>query len=500
VRPELRPLDPASSAADPEQLDRSLVRGVAWTGSVKWLVQVVSWPITILTARILSPSDYGLLASITVFTTTIRLLTEAGVATAIVSGPVLPEAKLRQLNALAVAIGSAAFLVVLALVFPVTSGIGRADVAPIVLAYAGTIVLEGLGLVPSARIRRDFRFKQLALVEAARNLADQGTTLALAFAGAGLWSLVAGYAAGMVVSTVLTLVLGRTGFARPVWHELRGIVTYSGHMVLRNAAHFLSSSSDKLVGARVVSSADLGGYVLAGIIGLAPVEKVTSIITRVTPPLFGRVRDDHAAMRRYVLRITEIVAIFTIPAFAGLALVADDLVPVLFGPKWASVVTPLRLFCVYAALWEFNSVMTHALQAFDDVRPLARNAIAGLVAYPVGFAIGSSLFGASGLALTWALVGPALSLHLLLVLSRRIALPVGDYLRNLLPTCVCTAVMVAVVAAVRGAPGLADGPGSWRLAASVVAGGLTYVLVGATVFRARTRQLVDFVRRQRAAA
>jgi PST family polysaccharide transporter len=430
----------------------------------------------------------------------IGMLTEAGVGTAIISGPPLSESRLRQLNALVVVIATTAFLLVLAVAWPVTRAVGRVDVRPFVVAYAATLVLEGLSLVPVTRARRAFRFKEMALVEATRNIADQGITLALAFAGAGVWSLVTGYVSGMVVWTLLAMVIGRTGFAWPVWRELRGTINYSAQIVLRNVAGFLAGSSDKIVGARMVTSADLGGYVFAGTLALTPVDKVTSIITRVTPPLFGRVRDDKASMRRYVLRITEVVALFTFPAFAGLAIVADDLIGVVLGPKWASAITPLRVFCVYAALWEFNSVFTHALQAFDDVRPLAKNALAGLVVLPLGFVIGATLFGASGLSLAWAVIGPGLSAHLLLVLRRRIDLPIREFVRNLLPTCVCTAVMAVAVLAVRAAPAVVDAPGALRLAASVLTGAATYVLVGATVFRVRSRQLMDFVRRQRAAA
>jgi PST family polysaccharide transporter len=498
VQPQPHTLGSASLTPEPEQLDRSLVRGVAWTGSVKWLIQLVSWPITIITARILSPSDYGVLASITVYTSAIRMLTEAGVGAAIVSGPLLSESRLRQINALSTAISTAAFLLILAVAWPLMRALDRVDLFPIVIAYSSTLVLEGLTLVPNARVRRDFRFKELALVEAGRNIADQGVTLVLAFAGAGLWSLVTGYATGMVVSTVLLIAIGPTGFARPILDELRGVMRYSAQMVLRNTASYLASSSDKIVGGRVVASGDLGGYVFAGILALAPVEKVTSIITRVTPALFGRVRDDKAVMRRYVLRITEIIALFTLPAFAGLALVADDLVAVVLGPKWASVVTPLRWFSVYAALTEFTAIIGHALQASDDIRPLARNAVAGLFLYPIGFVVGAWLYGANGLALTWAVVGPGLALHLLLVLCRRIELPLGEYVRNLVPTFVCTGIMVATVLAVRAAPGLPAG--AWRLGAAALTGAATYALVGATVYRTRTRQLVEFARRQRAAA
>ena len=82
---------PAAVASPaPQRLSGGFVSGMLWVGGSKWLTQLISWPITIVTARLLAPSDYAYLALVTIFTRLATLLTEAGIGTAIVSGPELP--------------------------------------------------------------------------------------------------------------------------------------------------------------------------------------------------------------------------------------------------------------------------------------------------------------------------------------------------------------------------------------------------------------------------
>ena len=70
--PPLPIIEPSQTSV----LDRALVRGLAWTGSVKWGSQLVSWLATLFVARVLSPADYGILAMSAVFMGLITLLSE----------------------------------------------------------------------------------------------------------------------------------------------------------------------------------------------------------------------------------------------------------------------------------------------------------------------------------------------------------------------------------------------------------------------------------------
>lgn len=480
---------PAAVASPaPQRLSGGFVSGMLWVGGSKWLTQLISWPITIVTARLLAPSDYAYLALVTIFTRLATLLTEAGIGTAIVSGPELPTRTLRQFQSVAALLSLAAVVVLAAIAVPVQRLYGIEGLALVLLALAGTLVLDSLALVPTARMRRDFRFRELSLIDVARNLVDQLTTVTLAWLGARYWSLVFGYSAGLVVAVALVQWREWIGFARPRLADLRSFVGVSAHLTARNAAEFVAYNADTVIGGKLLASAALGAYRFANTLAFAPAEKLTALVLRVTPSLFGRVRDDVEATRRYLLRLTEALAMLVMPTFTGLAIVATDLVLALPGPQWLPAVRPMQWFCALAAGLELTAVMPHVLTAQGDVRSQTRAGIARLVTLPLAMFAGAKLGGATGMAIGWVVVGPVHGAYLALRVCRILALPVRTLLVAYLPAFAGTALMVAALLPLR-ATALATGQRpAIRLALSVVVGGAVY---GGYLLVAHRRRILE---------
>src|SRR5437879_5681158 len=101
---------PNPPAAPPQStvrhaLDRSLVRGIAWTGAVKWFSQILSWFSTIVVVRLLVPADYGLIGMATTYLSLVALINELGLGAAIITQRDLSEDQIRQINSVCVLLG-----------------------------------------------------------------------------------------------------------------------------------------------------------------------------------------------------------------------------------------------------------------------------------------------------------------------------------------------------------------------------------------------------------
>ena len=90
--------DTPLGAVDRETLDRSLVRGVAWTGSIKWIAQVASWAATLMVARILTPDDYGLVGMAAVYFGFLMLISEAGLGMTVIALRQIGGEQLREMH------------------------------------------------------------------------------------------------------------------------------------------------------------------------------------------------------------------------------------------------------------------------------------------------------------------------------------------------------------------------------------------------------------------
>src|SRR2546426_4231942 len=115
----------ARSAGEQRALDRSLVHGLAWTGAAKWGVQALSWAGTVVVARLLSPSDYGLVGMATVYLGFVLLVNEQGLTAAIIQRRDLDEERIAKLGGLAVLVGFALLGLSVALAAPVAIFFGE---------------------------------------------------------------------------------------------------------------------------------------------------------------------------------------------------------------------------------------------------------------------------------------------------------------------------------------------------------------------------------------
>jgi len=252
------------------------------------------------------------------------------------------------------------------------------------------------------------------------------------------------------------------------------------------------------VAGRRLGQAALGAYTVAWTIASTPVEKITNLVTRVTPAFFSAVQHDKPELRRYLLRITEGLALLTFPASFGIALVADQFVPCVLGPKWVAAIIPLRLLGILAALRSITTLFPSILFTSRHSRFVMWNTIIAAVVCPAAFYYGSR-WGTAGIAIAWLLLYPMITAPLVWRTFVTIELPLSVYLQSLLPALRASLVMAALVIAARMAT-----PSAWPLAVrfgiSIVTGAIAYAGILALADRRRLREFYGVLRSVRSEA
>lgn len=479
------PAVPAPAPAPRAALDRSLLRGIAWTGGVRWASQVVGWASTLVVARLLTPADYGIVGMGAVFVGLVTLLSEFGLGAAVVMLREVEPAQARQINTLSVLLGIASAAATWAAAEPMARLMDTPPLAGVLRALGIGFVVAGFRTVPDALLQKEMRFRSLALMDGGQAVAVALATVGLAAAGAGYWTLVAGTLLGGLFSTGMAVARRPQGFAVPRVRDIGGAMGFSGRLLVSRLSWYLYSNADFMVVGKVLGERALGAYNLAWSLAAIPVGKVGGMVMRVTPAYFSAVQDDPPALRRYLLRLTEGVALVTFPMTLGLAAVADDLVRVALGDKWAAAAVPLRLLAAYASLRSISPLLSQVLAAAGEMPFAMRNNLLAAVVLPVAFVVAARQ-GIQAVAWAWILVHPLVLAPLLARACRRLSMPPRDYLRALAPALGGCAVMLAAVVAARVAA-----PDGWpvgaRLGAQVLAGAAAYA--GAVLLLHRDRLL-----------
>lgn len=491
------PLEGAAALPNTDRstaLDRSFASSIAWSGAGRWLTQIISWPATIIIARMLSPEDYGLVVLVRVYTDFISRLTEAGLGSAVTIAPEMDDNRAGQLHTVSIMLGFAAVLGACAIAFPLARAYDRPGLQWVVFALSAIFVIEALGVVPNGLLRREFRYKTLAVADWVRSLVDIVVELILAFLGFGYWTLVLGYMAGAIAWQAVVLASRPVRFRRVKLDDVRSTLRMMKHMVAQHVTNFTVSSSDVMIGARLVSSAAMGAYSFGAQLASVPNAKVTSLVANVTPSLFREVRNDLPLFRRYITLVNLALSAAVLPAFVGIVVVASDFTSVVLGPKWMAIVIPLQLLALKAALDAAFAVFPQVLWATDHGRVVTRFGFLNLAILPPLFFLLGREYGVNGLAAAWFIGAPLVAIPRAYAALRVVQMPVRSYLGSIWPAVSGSAVLVAAVLATQHAVRIADWPVPVRLALSVIAGALAY---GATLWifhRARLREALTMLR------
>src|ERR1700730_5181204 len=287
------PVEPATKvAAAPVGLDKSLVHGIAWTGGVKWLTQLLAWASTLIVARLLSPADYGLVSMASAYLGLVTIASEFGIGTAVVTLRDLSRQQLAQLNTLAIVLGVAGFAASIAAAVPLARFFRSPQLPAVVIVLSFAFVITAFGSVPSSLLRRELRFKTLSIIDGARAIVLAVGMVLFAVVGLRYWTLVLGGVLSAGVSTILTLVVQRCNFRRPRWESLRHAVTISWHILVNRMSWYAYSNADFVVAGRMLGQDALGAYTVGWTLANTP-QQITSLVGTVTSALLAAVQTEY---------------------------------------------------------------------------------------------------------------------------------------------------------------------------------------------------------------
>jgi PST family polysaccharide transporter len=429
-------------------LDRKMARAVAWSAAGKWASQIVGWASTIVIARLLTPYDYGLVGMAGLYLQFALLIGQSGVGESIITLRDLTGRQIAELNSVSLLLGLGLVGVSCAVALPLAHFFSAPPLFAIIIVASIGCLINALQIVPRALLQRELRFKLLAGIETGRVLCQIFITILFAWLKFRYWSLVLGTLMSVSIASVLTFYWKPHGFALPHFGQLGRELKFGRDVLLSRIASYVYDNADFGVAGRVLGGAALGNYTVAWTISAAPIEKIGSLFTSVTPAFFSAVQTEKAELSRYLLRLTELLSFVTVPASIGIALVADYLVPVLLGPQWAGVVGPLRLLGFFVAVRSVATILPNLLTAIGDARFVMWATVGAAIIMPCAFLLGSR-WGTNGIASAWVFAYPLVMIPLFYRALEKTGLKFKEYLFVVMPAISASVIMTGVVLLIR---------------------------------------------------
>jgi teichuronic acid exporter len=423
--------------------------GVRWLAFGKLASQTVSWALTIVTIRLLTPDDYGLMAAASIFVSFLAMFEELGLRARIVQLPELDHDYVRAVYGLSIVVnvGLAVLIVIAA---PLAAKVFSDErLTPILITLSAVFVIASVSIIPDAMIRRAMNFRSMAILEIVQKSIGATVTLGLAALGWGYWSL--------VIGMILTQLIRAAGLfwispyrVLPAF-RFRGMgktLVFGGHLTGQRLLWWAYINYDRLLLGSIFGPKSLGTYSVAFDLAYAPFEKIGSAISTTSFSGLSRVAADREMFNDYLEKGLKVLAIASFPLFFGMSAIAHDAIPLLLGQTWSAAAPIMSLLCLSMPFRVLNVPIIEALNSLGlpEIGLRATAVFAALVFAAISIGVA---WGAFGVAAAWLGASVGGLLFCLYVAIKQRCARFGGIALAILPALAAATGMYVIVHVVR---------------------------------------------------
>ena len=444
---------------------------------------------TLVLARLLLPSDFGLVGMVAAITGFLALFNDLGLATVTVQREDLEPRDVSALFWLNTLLGAALSLLTFAVAPLIAWYYGEPELTPIARLLGVSFFLTGITVQHRALLRRRLLNLRLAVVDVMQLVVGIAAGLYLALEGAGPWALAARSAIGAAAGVFVTFLACDFRPKSPFQSEkFRELIKSGTRLAGFSVVGYVSRNFDNVLIGRYVGPHALGLYAKAYDLLLLPLRQIGEPAGSIAVPSLSRVADEPARYRQAFLRILEQVLLLSVPLGAFLMAASDAVIVVVLGPRWSGA-APIFFWLGWLTLSQpLGNACGWLFVSQGRTSELLRWGVIGAVLAVASFVVGLP-WGAEGVAIAYSMSGLFVRLPIVLFLAcRRGPVRVMDVLRTAAPITMASLVALAVALLARRGIGPLH-PVATLAGSAVVCVGVT--LLGLLPFAAGRRALSD---------
>lgn len=427
------------------EIGKQVVSSLRWMAISRFSGQLITWVVTITVMRILSPSDYGLMAMATAVTGLTMLLNGMGMGAALVQKQELDQQSIAQVFGLLILFNATLYLLLFVSAPPIAHFFAEPRLVSMLRVISLEFLIMPVTSLAHAVLSRKMGFKKIALVELVRMLTASLVTLALALTGHGVWSLIIGNLMGVIAAAI--------GFSIAARHlcwpnfsprGMRSFMGFGGLVALNRVLWFIFTQIDVFLIGKILGKEQLGFYSVAKHLASLPAAKISGMLNDVSFAAFSRIQHDQEQVRKHLCKAVQLLSFCLFPVFFGISAVTPELVGVLLGEKWHQAIIPLQLLSLVMPLRMLTGLLPPVLMGVGRPEVNVSNLFIGCLIMPISLLIGMQ-WGLLGACLSWVVVYP---FYFLMVLKRSLpvlGLRINDYLAVIRPAVLAAVVMYLTV-------------------------------------------------------
>lgn len=353
-----------------ESLTQKTIHGLKWSYISTISTAVMQIGYTAVMARLLNPSDFGLVAMGGVVLRFGQYFAQMGMSSALIQKKDLSKENISAAFTSSLFLGLL-FTILTLLLAPLAKFVfENNDVIPLVRIMGISFLINGFSLTALALIKRSLNFKRLAISEISAFLIGYLIVgIGSALAGFGVWSLVFASLSQTAILAILTFLTIRHDVSLTFsWSHYKPLFSFGSKVSIISFLEFIGGSLDTIFIGRFLGDKKLGFYNRAQmLIGLPMTYMITSF-SKVLFPSLSIIQDDNEKVKKNTFLILKMVATVIFPFAAVVSILSKEIVFVILGAKWIESISILHILA-FAAAFDF---LDHLIAVLFEAKGLLR--------------------------------------------------------------------------------------------------------------------------------
>lgn len=343
-------------------LRNKTIKGTFWSAADAFLGQGITFVVGIVLARLLSPEEYGMIGICLIFTTILNGIVDSGFSNAIIRKK---EATNDDYNTMFIT-NMVVSVVLYALLYfsaPLISSFFQMKLTSIVRVIGLVLIINGLSLTQQTNLTKKIDFKTKTKASIVSAILSGAIGIGMAYAGFGVWALVAQLLSKQIVYTIALWILNRW---MPNFHfsveSFKYMWGFGWKLLVSGLLNNIWNQLYQVVVGKFYNAATLGQYTRGREYANLFSANITSIVQRVTYPVLAEVQDEKERMVSAYRKVIKVTMFVTCVCMISLGAVAEPLIYCLIGEKWHQAATFLPLICISMSLYPLHAINLNMLQ------------------------------------------------------------------------------------------------------------------------------------------
>ena len=368
-----------------ESLKKKTLKGSVWSVIDNVCGQGLAFVIGIVLARLLTPSDYGVVGVTAIFIAIANVFVDCGFGNALIRKKNRTQEDLSTAFYVNLAVGVVVYLALFVSSPFIASFFSMPILESMIRILALCVVFNSFSIVQNSILTANLKIKTIAIVNIGTQIPMGAISIYFAYVGFGVWTLVIQQLGSSLLKTVLLWLISN-------WHpslifckqSFKYLYDFGWKLVSSNLLGTFFNEMYGFVIGRFLGASDLGLYSKSKALSGYPNTIITNIINRVVLPVMVEMQGDTNKVRGTYIRMIELLSFVTFPLFGILIVIAHPLIITMWTDKWEESVFLFQLFCIGCSLAPISSLNVSLLQLLNRMDILLK---LELLKKPICFAL-----------------------------------------------------------------------------------------------------------------